>query len=522
MCNCDAYSRSANLYEGRGEALINRTKEPWKVVIADDEPEIHSVTRLVLDGFEFDERRLQFISTYSGADTCAIIQEHPDTALLLLDVVMESEDAGLKVVRFIREELDNPYVRIVLRTGQPGQAPERQVISAYDINDYKEKTELTSERLYTTVMSSLRTYRDLQMINRNRRSLERIVETSPRILSYYSLKELGAEVLNQLVGLLSIDNGVSEHHESALLVIWDRSEPFCLAGTGRFGNAMKQHLKDIVDPDVYNRILNTMTRNEGWFENNMYCGSFRSANGAHHAIYLEFSRPLEQQDHELIRLFATTAAAAFETLHLNKEIEATQKEIIDTLGEMVECRFREMGNHVRRVSEYAMLLASKCGLDPKDAEILKFASPMHDIGKIGIPDDILKKPGRLTFDEFEVMKRHTSIGYNILKGSEREILKAGAIIALQHHERWDGQGYPHGLKGEEIHILGRITRLVDVFDALSNKRVYKDAWPVNQIIRYLQDESGKQFDPALVQLFIMHIDEFLAIKERYPDEAKQK
>lgn len=514
-------NQSLNIHEGRADVLINKTKEPWKVVIADDEPEIHSVTRLVLDGFEFDDRRLKFISTYSGADTCEFIRDNPDTALLLLDVVMETEDAGLKVVQYIREELDNPYVRIVLRTGQPGQAPERQVIATYDINDYKEKTELTSERLFTTVMSSLRTYRDLQMIDRNRRSLERIVQTSPQILSFYSLKDLASQVLQELVALLALDNGVTGVPENALFVIWDRSEPYCLAGIGRFKSVAKRHLEEAVGTDIYRRILQTMSRNETYFEDNVYCGGFQSANRAHHAIYLEFSRQLEQQDHELIRLFTTTAAAAFETLHLNKEIEATQKEIIDTLGEMVECRFREMGNHVKRVSEYAQLLALKHGLDAKEAEILKFAAPMHDIGKIGIPDDILKKPGRLTFDEFEVMKQHTSIGYNILKNSEREILKAGAIIALQHHERWDGQGYPRGLKREEIHILGRITRLVDVFDALSNKRVYKDAWPLERILRYFREESGKQFDPTLVDLFIENLDAFIAIKEQYPDEAKQ-
>ncbi|MBN1297920.1 DUF3369 domain-containing protein [bacterium] len=507
---------------GHSDEIERRIKAPWKVIIADDEPEIHSVTRLVLDGFEFDHRRLQFISTYSGMDTCAVIRENPDTALLLLDVVMESEDAGLRVVRYIREELGNLFVRIVLRTGQPGQAPERQVISAYDINDYKEKTDLTAERLFTMVMSSLRTYRDLQLIDRNRRSLERIVETSPRILGYHSLGELAREILWQLGALLHIDNGYSVASENALFVIWDREIPFCLAGSGRFVDAGKKPLSDVLSPELQQRMLSALDQKAAFFSDRQYCGWFRSANGAQHAIYLECSRMLEQQDRELIRLFATTAAAAFETIHLNKEIEATQKEIIDTLGEMVECRFREMGNHVRRVSEYAQLLALKAGLSEKEAEILKFAAPMHDIGKIGIPDDILKKPGRLTFDEFEIMKRHTSIGFNILKRSERDILKAGSIIALQHHERWDGKGYPQGLKGNEIHVLGRITRLVDVFDALSNRRVYKDAWPLEQILEYIREESGAQFDPLLVDLFLVHIDAFLQIKDQYPDEAKQR
>ncbi len=227
---------------------------------------------------------------------------------------------------------------------------------------------------------------------------------------------------------------------------------------------------------------------------------------------------LEEQDYELIRLFIATAAAAFENIHLNKELEATHREIIDTLGEMIECRFREMGNHVKRVAAFAQLLALKAGMDAKDAEILRFASPMHDIGKIGIPDVILKKPGRLTAEEFDVMKQHTSIGYNILKGSDRKILKYGATIALQHHERWDGLGYPNGLTGEEIHIIGRILRLVDVFDALGNERVYKKAWDLVEIVDYLKEERGKQFDPNLVDIFLENIEEFVEIKKQYPDE----
>lgn len=150
---------------GKSSKVTDAAKHPdvtnnqaWKIIIADDEPEVHTVTRLVLRDFSFKERPLLFLSAYSGEETQRLIEEHPDTALLLLDVVMETDHAGLEVVKYIRDTLKNTFVRIILRTGQPGQAPERKVISTYDINDYKDKTELTSDRLYTTVMASLRAY----------------------------------------------------------------------------------------------------------------------------------------------------------------------------------------------------------------------------------------------------------------------------------------------------------------------------------------------------------------------------
>lgn len=157
-----------------------------------------------------------------------------------------------------------------------------------------------------------------------------------------------------------------------------------------------------------------------------------------------------------------------------QEIVETQKEIIYTIGTIGEKRSLETGLHVRRVANYSYLLAKLYGLSEKEAEIIKFASPMHDIGKIGIPDAVLNKPGPLNDEEWEIIKEHPLIGYEMLKHSKREILQTAAIIALEHHERYDGKGYPSGLKGEDIHIYGRISALVDVYDALGNDRVYKE------------------------------------------------
>jgi response regulator RpfG family c-di-GMP phosphodiesterase len=172
------------------------------------------------------------------------------------------------------------------------------------------------------------------------------------------------------------------------------------------------------------------------------------------------------------------------------------------------------------VAEYAYLLALKAGVGAKKAEILKYAAPMHDVGKIGIPDAILNKRGKLTKEEYETIKEHASIGYNILKSSKRKIIKAAATVAVQHHERWDGKGYPKGLKGDQIHIFGRIVCLIDIFDAVSNERVYKPAWSMERTLAYIKEEREKIFDPELVDIFLENLDEFLEIKSKYADEDK--
>lgn len=203
--------------------------------------------------------------------------------------------------------------------------------------------------------------------------------------------------------------------------------------------------------------------------------------------------------------------------NLHKELEATQREIVYKLGEVGETRSKETGNHVRRVAEYSKLLALKYGLSEKDTNILFTASPMHDIGKIGIPDEILNKPGKLTAVEWDIMRTHAKIGYDILKTSKREILQAAALVSYTHHEKWNGTGYPRTLKADEIHIFGRITAIADVFDALGSDRCYKKAWDDDKIIEYFTNQSGKHFEPKLVEIFMENLEDFYKIRNLYKD-----
>ena len=204
-------------------------------------------------------------------------------------------------------------------------------------------------------------------------------------------------------------------------------------------------------------------------------------------------------------------------LKAQQEVIDTQKDIIFTMGEIGETRSKETGFHVKRVAEYSKLLALLYGINDDKANILKMASPMHDIGKVGIPDHILNKPGKLTSEEWEIMKTHSELGYSMLKGSNREILKVAAIVAKHHHEKWDGSGYPSGLYGEDIPIEARITAIADVFDALGSDRCYKKAWKDEDIFTLLKNEKAKHFDPHLVDLFFDNIVEFKKIRDRYKD-----
>ena len=331
--------------------------KPWKILVVDDDADVHEITELTLKRLIFDERSLEFIHAYSAGEAKIKLIDHVDIAVALLDVVMEDDTAGLDLVKFIREDFRNDSIRLILRTGNPGLAPEESVTLLYDINDYRCKTELTAQNLKTVIITALRAYKSIVTIQ-----------------------------------------------------------------------------------------------------------------------------------------------------HLNTEIDQTQRELIYTLGEIAESRGTDIGKHVERVGRITALLAEKMNFPANQIDCIRLGASMHDIGKMAIHDSILNKPGALTNDEFEQMKKHCYFGYDLLKNSDRDLLKTAAIIAYEHHENYNSTGYPRGLKGEEIHLVSRIVALVDVFDALATKRVYKEIWPRDEILTYIKSQSGIKFDPNVVSVFFENID----------------
>ncbi len=202
-----------------------------------------------------------------------------------------------------------------------------------------------------------------------------------------------------------------------------------------------------------------------------------------------------------------------------EELEETQLEVVQRLGRAAEYKDNETGLHVIRMSHYAELIAQALGTAPAFYKTLLHAAPMHDIGKIGIPDSILCKPGPLNDAEWLVMKQHPSIGADIIGSHYSPLLKMAKNIALTHHERWDGTGYPNGLKGKDIPLEGRIVAVADVFDALTNERPYKKAWPVEDAIDYVREAAGGHFDPHIVPVFLDLIPRVLSIKKRWDEEG---
>jgi putative two-component system response regulator len=218
------------------------------------------------------------------------------------------------------------------------------------------------------------------------------------------------------------------------------------------------------------------------------------------------------------RLLDRAATLADEVSKATETIVATEQDTLMALARAAEYRDPETGAHVLRMAHYSRLIAERIGLPSAEQELVLRAAPLHDLGKIGTPDHILLKPGRLTPDEFEIMKQHATIGWEILKEHASPVLQAGADIAYSHHEKFGGGGYPRGLRGEAIPLHGRIVAVADVFDALTSERPYKHAWDVEQARAFLIEHTGAHFDPACAQAFLAGWEDVLAIRQRYRDE----
>lgn len=201
-----------------------------------------------------------------------------------------------------------------------------------------------------------------------------------------------------------------------------------------------------------------------------------------------------------------------------EQLKQAHVDLVHRLGRAAEYKDTDTGEHIARMSQYSKLLALEFGMGEQQAELLRQAAPMHDVGKIGIPDAILLKPGRLTPDEFDHMKQHAAIGAQILANSSSPLLQLAHKLAIEHHEKWDGSGYPNGLKGEQISVEGRIVAIADVFDALTTKRPYKEAWGVEEALEHMQAQAGKHFDPHLINLFVNKLDAIIAIKNAYQEQ----
>lgn len=478
---------------------------PWVVLIVDDEPDVHTVTRLALQGIHFRGRPLELLQANSAAQARAVMQARTDVALILLDVVMESDDAGLELTRVIREQLGNLLVRIVLRTGQSGLVPEQQAIVDYDINDYKSKSELTSRQLFTCVIASLRAYDSLLSLERSRRGLERVLEASAELFKITALHDFASGLLHQVGAVLGMGS------EGLLFIKHDQSEELVvLAGTGTFEGAELGSVERL-HPQALDSVWQALQDKSHHIAPE---GMVIYVPGSEHTHYVIYAAPMESlssQDLQLLSLFCDRISTAVERLSLFDALRRTQTATVLALADLAEFRDDTTGHHVMRVQDItnaimAELLRMGAYTDELTADLLEhagLASVLHDVGKVSIPDRILHKPGPLDAEEMRIMRGHARCGGQILQkalamsGGQGCLLYA-MQIAAGHHEHWDGQGYPEGQVGRATPLSARIVAVADVFDALTHERPYKKAWRTDAALTYLHERRGRQFDPLVV------------------------
>jgi response regulator RpfG family c-di-GMP phosphodiesterase len=517
-----------DIIEG-AEALATPTSgsslrpRPWKVLVVDDEPEVHAMTAMVLADVRYKGAPVEMISAHSANEARQILRDTSDIACILLDVVMETDDAGLTLVRFVRHELGNNNVRIILRTGQPGQAPERDVIVEYDINDYKAKTELTSQKLFTTMIATLRSYDDIMALEMSRTGLQQIIDASASLFQVRSMQSFSSGVLTQLSALLGgAVSGILCAQRGSLFDDGKAcaSDIFVLAGAGEYEHCSSKG-GCISAPCPIEPILNqVITDKTNIYADDHIALYIRTPNHREVAVYLHVDRQLQSLDEKLVEVFCSKVSVGFDNIWLYEQLKRAHEATVVALADLAEYKDNDTGDHVLRVEKVTEETARKLKslghyADQLDDIFLEQVGPaaiLHDVGKVSTPDHILQKPGKLTPDEFLIMREHAEAGGNILERAAAlaegsSYLSLGAQIAMSHHERWDGNGYPHGLKGEEIPLSARIVAVADVYDALISTRPYKDPWPLSEALTYIRTGAGGQFDPFVVDAFLAVIDE---------------
>jgi len=468
---------------------VSECAQGMSVLYVEDEPLIRDNTKLLL------ETIFPYVKIASNGREGMEYYQEKVFDIVITDILMP-EMNGVNMIRKMKEI--NSFQRFI-------------VTSACEESSYL--LELINLGVAQFLLKPIQTEQIIQILH----------EVVKNIYNERKVAQFNAKIKNDLVHQTTLLEQYKEIVDLSNIVIKTDiegniiyvNELFCKTSGYELHEIIEKGNKALRHPEMgsefYNNLWKTILSKQTWK------GTIKNLkkNGEYY-ITDTTVKPILDEHGEIID-FISISCDITELSDLNEEIWQTQHEMLSLLGEVGETRSQETGNHVRRVAIYAKILGELYGIGEEENRLLYSASPMHDIGKIGIPDAILLKPGKLEPDEYDVMKTHSTIGYDILKKSSRPLLKAAAIIAHEHHEKWDGSGYPNALSGSDIHIYGRITALADVFDALSCERVYKKAWPMEKIIEFVLNERGKHFDPDLVDMFMENIDRFKEVAAKYQD-----
>jgi len=483
------------------DPIENSTYSRWKVLLVDDDPDIIAVTQLSLRSFEYKSLKLDIIIANSSSQARYLIEQHTDIAVMIIDIVMETDTSGLDLIEYIRNELNNKVSRIIVSTGQPGLAPERYVIDNYDIDNYLPKTNLTSQNLYVQLRLALKGYHDIYLLERYSKGLQRVLVQTPKL--YHAGRQSESKFFKSLLSQLKVLCRINGHSGVLSLGLLIAS---ITDNVGKIECAEGDFSYFRIDKDDP---LNLFKAHEA-----LRLGKHQSTKHTGHKnfiplmiddnvvalVYLESEPDLSEHDLAIMEVFVTQCASMLESFRLHNQHEDDYQQLINTMADIAEFKDRDTAAHINRMARYTEIIALEMGLSESTARAWGQASRLHDVGKMGIPDNILQKPGKLSDQEFDIMRTHTVIGASILGKIDR--MGVAKDIALSHHEHWDGSGYPEGKLGDDIPLPSRIVGLVDVFDALINERCYKNPWPVEEAVDYLKLKKGTQFDPTVTEAFM--------------------
>ncbi len=460
---------------------MNRMKT---ILIIDDmEANINTLMALL-------DEKYDILASLDGEGGLDILADEENIDLILLDIIMPEMD-GFEVCRRLKNNSKTKDIPVIFITADNN---ENTIEKAYEVGgvDYITKPFKARE-----LLSRINTHLSL---SEQKHLLEKDLQTNISLLNQYK----DVVDISTIVSKTDLQGKIT-YVNDAFIKISGYSKDELI---GKSHNIVRH-------PDVPSSIFKDLW--ETVKNKHMWQGEVKNIkkDGTYYVVQSVVMPILDSNGD--IEEFISVRHDITDIYNLQREIEDTQKEVVFTMGAIGETRSKETGNHVKRVAEYSKLLALYAGLSQEDITLLTDASPMHDIGKVGIPDNILHKPGKLTDDEFMIMRTHAELGYKMLAHSNRPLLKTAAKVALEHHERWDGFGYPKHLKREEISIQGRITAIADVFDALGSDRVYKEAWEDERIFDYFKEQREKQFDPKLIDLFFENLNDFLEIRNKFKD-----
>jgi len=473
------------LFADEPAAPINRLPDDyWKILIVDDEPEVHAVTKLALSDFSFLGRGLKFYSAHSGAEARELIDAHPDAAIVLLDVVMETDDAGLQVARYIREDAKNRFPRIILRTGQPGQAPERTVIINYDINDYKSKTELTAQKLFTAVMSSLRSYRDIMSIDQSRQGLEKVITSATNLYALQSMQSFVDGLVQQLSWVL----GGARQTLYAVAGSGERSETFkVVAAYGEDSEqARGQSLRSVLPRDALAEVDGVVSGHGIYYGENFalaYCRSHCQPNGA--LLYLQgFSRKLNEDDRHLLQLFAENVQVAHDNVISWQDADRFLASLADHWMAALSDTAPQAPGEIESI---AGVLADGLALDA--AAFVKPATRLYMQAEQMLQQLHQEQSAAMV----AICQQRINRSLRALATGQHEATKIAHLALVERSERWDGLGLPNGKTGEQIALTSQVIQLAGVL-----RHWLAQGDDENLILKRLESERDSYLAPQVL------------------------